>query len=311
MRWSAEGAVRSGRQAVLLLLSSVTLAGCLDGRESVAPGTLPGAERPQSAALMSSCGVSYTATTVGEDTGLSAYGVPADTEVVNVCESWMGSDYQTQITIQSSNSGEFQSDGARIITYGNGYIDNYAADGSYQASANVGATAFDLVAATSAEVQASYDAPYYGVYGGGGGGGSTCIQIPCDEQFAVIGANVAEWRTRPNLPGFRHNVVRKGIRHVLNGYEERESPRATRRRFQKLDGDTDVILELDAMTELPVLEERKSAREHFVTKHVWRKRGDDFVRERTELVGEDRLPDGRVWKQRITITLTNVQWGRK
>lgn len=240
------------------------------------------------------------------------WSVPADAETANVRESWTGSDYRVQVTITSSNSGEYGApESASIVLYDAGSVVGYDANGTYQSSYANGGTAFDLVTASSEEVQASYDEPFYGIYGGGGGGGGgTCIELPCGEMVRSIPGEESV-RTKPVPPGFKHDVTRKGVRHLLNAYEEVQASSASRRRFRRQLGNIEKVIELDRSTDLMVQEEEASPGVTTVAKHFWRRLADGtYVKTRTEIQADRVLPSGLHAKDRTTVKISNVRRGQ-
>lgn len=243
---------------------------------------------------------------------LESYGVVPDTFVIDVCETWTGSDYDVQTTVRSSNSPELEAaDAAPTVVYGNTYVEGYGSGGQFQDREYVGNSAFDYVNASSAEIQASYDDPYYGVRGSGGaGGGGGGCETGCQLAYPfAVGRGYPSFAPNPApLPGppSRHGVTRRGIRYLVNDLEEVESAPNGNRRFRGRRGDTALTLELEKETELLVGEEYASPTVRLRTRHVWARSGDLWFRNRSFYEGEVQGSDG-VWRRyRGTVTVTNL-----
>jgi len=108
------------------------------------------------------CGVRYKSITKLVDTELGNYGVPTQTDTVQVCETWTGSDYKARIEqIGSSEPASEYAENIKAVEFVNGNAQTFNVTGATNdAAENVGVSAFDVVQATEAERDASYNEPY-------------------------------------------------------------------------------------------------------------------------------------------------------
>ncbi|MDQ3095262.1 MAG: hypothetical protein M3Q82_04800, partial [Actinomycetota bacterium] len=161
---------------------------------------------------------------------------------VNVCETWNGSDYQMEIAMQTSTLPEIlQPDGAKTVAYANGSTSGYGADGSYHGAEAVGSQTFDYVQATSAEQQASYDDPYYGVVTNGFGGPG--LENPYS--MSPMEPSLSPTPGALSLPvaALRHGLERRGVRFLVNDLVETARTPNGRRRFTGQRGNESVTVE--------------------------------------------------------------------
>lgn len=285
---------------------------CSDRTDMTEVSQDPLADRPLFS-LMGGCGVSYTATLTASDSELEQYGVTADTTAVQVCETWTGSDYQIQIAIGSSNDPELEApDAAWTVVYANTVLEGYDRTAALQSAEYVGSSAFEYVNASSAEVQASYDDPYYGIYsagGGGTGGGceTECLAANVQSNRGPRAGVAVEAPAGSGSPGLRHGVTRRGIRYLVNDLDEIAPAPGGNRRFRGKRGDTEVTVELERGSELLVSEDLASPGLRLRATHTWRRAGDGWVRNRSLYHGERLGQDGRWHRYQASVTLNRVQ----
>lgn len=303
--------------ATLLLVTLGMTWGCSDAN---AP---PGAGPPEilRASTGATCGVSYTTVLTLVDDELADYEVPTQTDTAHVCESWTGNDYSARITAAGSSepASEF-SDSTAAVAYDAGRTTSLDAMGAPTVDGTevIGTDAFDVVQATAAERQASYDAPYYGVYsgggGGGGGGGDECLD--CEVGRTQPSANMMVRRdvstsTVGSLGDsvvqrfVRHGLTRRGVRALVDDKDEIAPSLTGRRRFRSVSGDEETVIEIDPLTQLMVSQASSSPRGRTQATLHWARRDGGYVRERLDVESEE-LVDGKLRRGRATVVITNL-----
>lgn len=102
------------------------------------------------------------------------------TEVEEVCETWTGTDYAfSSTTLSESDSDPNVPEDVLRADFANGQLTPMSGSGTpIDAPTAVDPTLFDLVNASQDLRDASFDEPYYGVYGGGGGGAAVKSVLP-------------------------------------------------------------------------------------------------------------------------------------
>lgn len=249
----------------------------------------------------SGCGVAVTLVTTDYDSGLEPYGLAESTDTANVCETWTGNDYTVYAKVvgSSDNVSGFPED-VQGADYQAGAITPFAAnDQPVGATASVAPTAFDLMLADSAQRQASYDDPYYGVRAVDSCTGGAVI---CQPAVQLLGEADA---TGPP-------VNRRGIRKLVEG--ALELPRGTGlvRRFSRVKGDIAREYLIDPVTELLVGEEYAAPDVRISTRHTWKRVAKGWVRDRTEILSTEGVR-GQAVTGRTTLTFLSVQtnaWGQ-
>lgn len=257
------------------------------------------------------CGATFTMTVVEDDPLMVQYGIPTSTDTVEVCETWTGSDYDVRTrTVGSSENLPDFTDEVQHADYLGGSVTGYDQNGVVTATpSSVGSTAFDFVNADDATQQASYDDPYYGIYSGGGGGGGSCVDpndpdCPPAQTSRTRSASASIAVSARQFP--KHGLSRRGVRALVDDADEITPPSPGRRRFRKLRGDEEVLLTLDRTTELLVEEEHRSSRGRMVVKHSWRKTGNGYVREQSDIESTEVI-DERTFTSRATLLFSNVR----
>lgn len=262
-----------------------------------------------------SCGVSFTAIVTDEDALLAAYGVPATIDTLFVCETWTGSDYVMHETTVGSAWNAWQDpDPSKTVAYVGGQITGYTAGGAtVHAPVAAGPTSFDYMQVDAATRQASYDDPYHAVYSSGVGncGGLACrLQAPTggvtpSAQVVAGSDSGAGARTFT-----KHGLGRRGVRALAEGATEIGRSAQGHRRFRTQQGEAQVVLTLDAATELLIGEETTTAEGTTRATHRWKpgRRAGEYARERTEIERVERV-NGRDLRSRTTIELLDVTIG--
>lgn len=297
----------------VLLAATLALAwACTD---AVAPRTVRPTEpsRPLADVSGQTCGVGFTAVVTNEDALLASYGVPATTDTVQVCETWVGNDYvMRETTVGRAPNGFRDPDTARTVVYSGGQVSGVAADGGPAHDAvEVGTTAFDFMQVDDATRQASYDDPYYAVYSGGGCANPTeiiCSSGPAYSRApsgtATSSSAAAADTTRDKFQ--KHGLKRRGVRALVDGAEEVGRSAKGDRRFRKQRGDAEVTFTLDKGTELLVGEETTNPNGTTKATHTWKqhKRGG-YVREQSVVESVERIR-GREVRSRTTTTILDL-----
>lgn len=306
---------RSVLAGTIILTGTLALWACSDGLAP--PESAVDTERPNLSVTPSSCGLSFTAVVTDEDALLAAYGMPATHDTLFVCDTWTGSDYVVHETrVGSAYSAWRDADPAHTVAYQNGRIEGYTAGGSsVHAPIDAGPTSFDYMQVDDGTRQASYDDPYYAVYSSGGGG--TCGGYDCrvERQGSGIAPSaqvVAGSDTGRAAARFaKHGLRRRGVRALVEDAEEIGRSPDGHRRFRKRQGDAEVVLTLDAATDLLIGQELRTP-DGTTTRatHRWKRgrKAGDYVRERTEIELTETV-DGRPVRSRTTIELLDVTLG--
>jgi hypothetical protein len=235
--------------------------------------------------------------TTDSDSLLAPYGIPSNSDTVDVCETWNGSDYVYQATTSgSSDNVPGFPDTVLTVAYGSGYVTGYdATTGVASGASPVGQTAFDFVKADAATRQASYDYPYYGV------------SSPNPSRLLRIQAYPLQAATAADSEPFgRHGLTRKGVRALVDSAEEISPSTQGYWRFRSIRGDRTVILSIDPNTQLLVGEddETPDGTAHIV--HTWSQVPNGFVREHSEIESVERI-NGRLVKNLSRIDFQKVR----
>lgn len=287
-----------------LVLGTTLLVACSDAPVVSADG----AGRPPMRSIQGmSCGASFRMIAYEDDPLMAQHGLPPSTDTVDVCETWTGSDYRVRMRLAgSSENGPHSTDAVQHADYEYGSVTGYDANGSISGEASsVGPTAFDFLYADEATRQASYDDPYYGVYGGSG-----CLDPSspgCEQPMASrVGPTSSTARPDSARRFVRHGVTRRGVRALVDAAEEVAPTAEGDRRFRKVKGDEETIFTLDRRTELLVGEEHRGPDGITAARHRWRRDGGGYVRERTEIETTERV-GGRDVTSRATVLFQNVR----
>jgi hypothetical protein len=256
----------------------------------------------------SNCGALFTTTFSDDNSELAQFDIPATTQTEEVCETWTGNDYLISSTSQdaSDNLAALPEDVMRV-DYQGGYITAMTAGGSAVESPEpVDQSLFDFVTASSAERQASIDAPYYGIYGGGGGGGEECPpgEPNCHEMQNLVAGDDQSVSQAP-APFTRHGITRRGVRALIDDAEEQSRGPQGVRRFRVIRGGQEVIYSLDPVLQLIVGEDVNDDSTRVRTRHTWSKSGAKYVRTRTD-VEATSVRNGHQYTDRMSVVLSNV-----
>lgn len=244
------------------------------------------------------CGVEFTAITFFTDSQLAEFEVPDMTDTTRVCETWTGSDYKVRIDmIGSSEPATDYSEEMTTVLYLDGRMHAYDSLGQpIELDTDVGATAFEMVNATTDERQASYDEPYYGVMepavpDDGCGGGCAMASVHGAGEGAVV------------LPVLK----RRGLASRLRGLAEVGRSPEGFRRFHGVRAGVEETVDIEEGTELVRRMITQGAGARTETRLEWRLQGTKYIRHRMEIDGED-IVDGRPYGSRVVVVLEDVQW---
>lgn len=182
------------------------------------------------------CGALFTMTVTEEDLEVTEFDMPSSTsETQEVCETWTGSDYTfSSTTLSESDSDPNVPEPVERADYQNDQLTPMTAGGvPVENPASVEPTLFDLLNASQDLRDASFDEPYYGIYGGGGGGNECPPSDPyCNNETNLI---PADDEMRPVVPPrySRHNVGRPGVRALIERADEISPLPEGHRRFRR------------------------------------------------------------------------------
>lgn len=298
------------RRAALTTALAVGFAACEE-----APSLGTRTVGPKAATVSADCGASFTMVISETDSLMARYDWPTAVDTVSVCETWTGSDYDHRLRrVGSSDDSIAAPDSIPEVRYGAGILTGYAADGGVGSDPSTPApTAFALMNADSATIQASYDDPYYAVYSPdpGGGGAGDCLDMSICGLSRTGGATASTLAMAPaDTQRFRqHGIGRRGVRALIDGMEEVERSPAGERRFRGRRGGAQITLTVDPATQLLVGEEALLADgSRSRTRHVWRRVAGGYVRDRLES-DEDELIDGARYHSTATVRFLDVRIG--
>lgn len=246
------------------------------------------------------CGVLFTASVTEDDPELAAFGMPAQyTDVTDVCETWTGSDYTVSATEASSTLDEPSTteDVARV-DYANGQLQPIGSAGGLSSPFGVGPTAFDMVTATSEQVQASIDEPYYAVYAY-----DPCPPPNgCNGQFNVLADSAPSGQAARYT---KHGLKRRGVRALLEQAQELSRSPDGQRRFEIAKDGKRWLWLVDPVTELIDREEYSDSAISVVASHRWSKVAGGHKKDRTDVDFTERV-GGRTQTTRTTIRITGL-----
>lgn len=243
-------------------------------------------------------GVSYKMITAEDDAVMAQYGIPAETDTVNICETWVGNDYTMQAVVAGSSENlPTGRDTIQAVNYQSGTVTGAGANGGTVAALSVGQTSFDMMNADATLRQASYDSPYYAITSANNGG--SCVPPPGQQ------CPLAATRD-PNAAAFtRHGLQRQGVRALVNGAPEIASTPEGHRRFQRVSGKVKTIWTVDKDTQLLIGEEVTTPAGTSRAMHVWKQVGPRYVRDHTDIADFD-VVKGRSVPSHAVITFANV-----
>ena len=299
------------RSVPLVLVVTGILLGVASCSETASPPVT--AEAPALLLSTGECGVSFTVVTTMTDSAALNYGAPSQTDTAHVCETWTGSDYQIQVTQTGSSEpvSEYSED-VKTVVYANGFTTPYAADnGAMEAGSAVGATAFEFGQATSAEQQASYNDPYYGV-----AQDTVVADCPQDPKADVCGASAGSTSSGPSAASAstadipiprEHGLRRKALRALLSDKDEISPSVEGYRRFRSVVGDEETIVGVDPITELMRTQEASNPHGYVKARLFWRIENSRYIRHRME-IDSHKLINGKQVASTAVVSLSNVRF---
>lgn len=243
-------------------------------------------------------GVSYTMITTEDDSVMAQYGIPAETDTVNICENWVGNDYTMQAVVAGSSENlPTGRDTIQAVNYQSGTVTGAGANGSTVATQSVGQTSFDMMNADAALRQASYDSPYYAITSANEGG--ACVPPPGQRCPLVATRD-------PNATAFTgHGLTRQGVRALVNGASEIALSPEGHRRFQHVSGKVTTVWTVDEDTQLLIGEDVITPTGRLQATHFWKQVGPRYVRDHTDITDVD-VVNGRSVPSHAVITFVNV-----
>lgn len=285
------------RYSALAALAAVTL-GC--GDSVVRPAersTMESAKRL--ASLAEPCGVVFSAITYEENEEMATkYQWPPQADTLEICQTWTGSDYRWAVrTVGTSERSSGTYDMARDAAYENGTL--YTAEqGSIVHTQPGQSSMFDIVNASSSQIQASYDDPYYGVV----------AEEPC--QIRACGATLraadASGAVLAGSEFYRHGVTRRGVRALVESMDEAGASPEGFRRFVSNGPEGVRTLLVHPQSGLLMGEEMRTEVVEVVARHEWVPAIFGFARAGTVVETRARGPDQRL-RRRTVLTISNVK----
>ena len=276
---------------------ATAMAGCRDAMVRPAERTaMESAKRL--ASLAEPCGVTFDVITYEQDEEMAAkYQWPPQADTLEICQTWTGSDYRWAVrTIGTSERSSGTYDMARDAAYENGTLFT-AEQGSIVHTQPSQSSLFEIVNASAAQIQASYDDPYYGVV----------AEEPC--QIRACGATLRADEASRVMTGSefrRHGVTRRGIRALVEAMEESGVSHDGFRRFVSAGQEGIRTLLVHPQNELLMGEELVSEAVEVKARHEWAPASFGFVRTRTIVETRTRSPDHRLLR-RTVLTVSNVK----
>jgi hypothetical protein len=311
--------MRASSNAILATGLVLSMTACSDDGPVSSRDAAPVVEGQQKIAQRSTapfaCGVEYTVVATLQDDVLASYGMATLTDTSRVCGTWTGSDYRVHVEqLGSSEPPSETSDPLKTAMFSDGVASGTEVSGAPISDASyVASTAFDLGQATANEVQASYNDPYYGVYGGGGGGGGggdTCIS-GCDMMLRAD-ADTADAPGNPRAKEVKrkdHGIKRTATRALVGDKDEIEKGSNGHRRFKSVDGEIETIIEVEPSTELVSAQETRTKRGVTRARLQWNKRNTGYVRDLMVIDAVETDGNGTVNKSRATVRILDLTVG--
>jgi hypothetical protein len=283
---------------VLLATCVVGLLGSCSENGSIAPTKAVYVVRRNA----TNCGASYSLTIQDDDPLMDPYGDGYSSATLNVCETWVGDDYNVFAQVASSTDNEADvTDEVQGANYQGGSITPYGADGAAITDPTpVVSNAFDLMLADANTRQASYDDPYYGIR-------SAPDPPPdCGTQFFCLRDDRIGNASAVSLP-----ITRRGVRALIAQTLELPLGSGGERRFQSRKGEAETILSVDPVTQLLVGQEVTTPTQALRARLFWTRVPKGWVRERTEITSTEVI-NGKPVTSKSTVTVSNFQtndWG--
>jgi hypothetical protein len=272
------------------------------------------APRPRGPALSlqnASCALNFTAELAVADSEMAELDVGVRVDTVRVCQTWTGDDYAIiGHTVGGSHHGTDFGDSLQISQYEDGQVNAYGADSVGVADPGaVGTSSFEFVGADSAQIQASYDDPYYVVLGPSDPGDECGMD---GDECGLEGQRVAPQRAAPQLSraggrGERHGLTRRGVRMLVDDAEDVGRSPEGWRRFRKVRGEHEITIDVDAGTQLIRAQEIRGPNLRVTSRMTWKQKGDRLYRERMDIEGEVQV-DGRRYPHRASVVITDISW---
>ena len=253
------------------------------------------------ATLGEPCGASFRVVTWEENEVLDArYQWHIQSDTVDICETWVGGDYRLAVqTVGTSERHGGVYDMARDGVYNSGTL--YVAEqGSVIQAQQAGSTLFDTFNADAAQVQASYDDPYYGIASEDG--------CPPNCQLGISGADqavVASARQSVDTLFRRHGIVRRGVRALVESMDDIGLSPEGYRRFRTVDAAGERVVLVDPVRQLLMGEDFRNDKVELTARHEWTPASFGVARSRTVIETRAR-GGGRPLLQRTTLMISNV-----
>lgn len=305
-RWSRVVRMRLAQllRVELGVLMLVALGACVD---NPMPAPLLARREARVASFAAGeCVASVRMITQETDSLDAIYGWIPQSDTIDLCETWNGTDYIWKfVTVGTSEAESGVCDMARDASYDAGMI-TVTNKGSYVSTQPVGATLFETFNADPGLVQASYDDPYYGIraLGGdigadpGGGACTTCLYSRAPSQGSASGAALTDTLFR------RHRISRRGVRGLVESMDEAGLSSDGLRRFVRSEAAGQHVILVHPQLELIMGEAWLAADGDILSRTSWTRIPGGFVRASTVI--EARQHDTRRLIDRTVITFSNV-----
>lgn len=293
-------ACRSRAQLCLVVAMVAVIAGCRRDRGATGVQEELGVA---SELQQFPCVLQYTVVSLDEDSVLLRHGIPTTVDTTEVCQTWTGTDYDLHtVEVGSSmNHDVIRPSPVAGTEWHSGVLRTLDTAGrEVEGALVVGGRSMDVLGIDEATQAAVADDPYASVVVPGEcvvEDGETFVScsadacadelIVCDGEAATMSLSSQPLETRDASKysvaerARQPRIVRKGIRRRLEHFTEQPSAVSGRRVFTRGAAGAEERITIHAATQLPILYETRSARDHVRQAFAWRQSKGMFVRSET------------------------------
>lgn len=263
------------------------------------------------------CVATFRMITSEDDELASTYSWVLQSDTIDVCETWTGSNYRWKfVTLGTSERESGVYDMTRDLSYDAGYMSVMQQQAVVATDATSTPTLFDSFNTESSLRLAATDDPYYGIrsLGGSAPGGGCCEFLQAAPSRLPEGSTGLQRAVTVPARRFgavqdgkhtRHGLRRRGVRALVDSAAEEPRGASGVRRFRLTDTHGEHVYVIDPQTELLIGEEMSEADVRTVAQHEWKRTTEGYERDRTII--ELRSVDGHRLIGRTSILFTNIR----